>query len=156
MAGWDTFFPASGAEAFANSVMQAALVYPHQLFSRHPAVEGADLCVLVEDPLFFRQYAFHAQKLVLHRASMAHWAQTQSKQGRRVETVASAELEHSADIVPWLKRQGVTRVRLVDPCDDWLHRRLTAALDREGLPYELLPDPHFLTPVDLYHQFGHR
>ena len=136
--------------------MQAALVYPHQLFPRHPAVEGADLCVLVEDPLFFRQYAFHAQKLVLHRASMAHWAQTQAKQGRRVETVPSSMLQHTADIVPWLQAQGVTRVRLVDPCDDWLQRRLTTALQQAGLPCELLPDPHFLTPVEVYHEFGDR
>ena len=136
--------------------MQAALVYPHQLFPRHPAVEGADLCVLVEDPLFFRQYAFHAQKLVLHRASMAHWAQTQAKQGRRVETVPSSMLQHTADIVPWLQAQGVTRVRLVDPCDDWLQRRLTTALQQAGLPWELLPDPHFLTPVEVYHEFGDR
>ena len=30
--------------------------------------------VLVEDDLFFRQYAFHTQKLVLHRASMRRFA----------------------------------------------------------------------------------
>ncbi|MFN6108566.1 MAG: cryptochrome/photolyase family protein, partial [Planctomycetaceae bacterium] len=128
--------------------MQAALVYPHQLFPRHPAVEGADLCVLVEDPLFFRQYAFHAQKLVLHRASMAHWAQTQAKQGRRVETVPRSRRQHPAANGPWLQAPGVTRVRLVDPCDDWLQRRLTTALQQAGLPCELLPDPHFLTPVE--------
>ena len=113
MVGWDTSFPASGADSHCeHAVMQAALIYPHQLFPRHPAVEGSDLCVLVEDPLFFRQYEFHAQKLVLHRASMAHWGQTQAKQGRRVETVASADLHHTGDIVPWLKRQGVTRVQI--------------------------------------------
>ena len=35
----------------------AALIYPHQLFDPHPAVAGADAVFLVEDPLFFRQYA---------------------------------------------------------------------------------------------------
>lgn len=31
--------------------MRAALIYPQQLFSKHPAVRGADICVLVEEPL---------------------------------------------------------------------------------------------------------
>jgi deoxyribodipyrimidine photolyase-related protein len=39
----------------------AALICPHQLFAPHPAVVGADVVFLVEDPLFFRQYAFHKQ-----------------------------------------------------------------------------------------------
>ncbi len=56
----------------------AALVYPHQLFSRHPArVDGAETW-LIEDPLFFgtdRHWPLriHKHRLALHRASMKAW-----------------------------------------------------------------------------------
>ncbi len=43
------------------------LVYPHQLFVEHLAAPEGTSFVLVEDDLHFRQLAFHAQKLVLHR-----------------------------------------------------------------------------------------
>ena len=124
MAGWDTFFPASGAEAFANFVMQAARVYPHQLFPRHPAVEGVDLCVLVEDPLFFRQYAFHRQKLVLHRASMrAHEAQLRSA-GVPVDYLDSVAAPDMATAVRRILETRPETVHYVDPVDDWAERRL--------------------------------
>ena len=45
---------------------QAVLVFPNQLFREHPAMEKNRLIVLAEDWLFFRQFAFHKQKLILH------------------------------------------------------------------------------------------
>jgi deoxyribodipyrimidine photolyase-related protein len=44
------------------------LVYPHQLFVEHLDAPAGTTFVLVEDDLLFRQYSFHTQKLVLHRA----------------------------------------------------------------------------------------
>ncbi len=60
----------------------AAIVYPHQLWEKNAAVAAADFIVLVEDPLFFTQYQFHAQKLLLHRASMTEYAQTCKRLGK--------------------------------------------------------------------------
>ena len=48
----------------------ALLIFPHQLFESHPALEKNRDVFLVEEYLFFRQYNFHKQKLVFHRASM--------------------------------------------------------------------------------------
>jgi len=62
--------------------MLAALIYPHQLFPNHPAISQADLCVLIEEPLFFTQYRFHAQKLVLHIASMDCYKRGRSLGGK--------------------------------------------------------------------------
>ncbi len=61
----------------------AAIVYPNQLWEAHPAVSVAELVVLVEDPLFFAQYRFHAQKLVLHRASMTEFAERCERLGKQ-------------------------------------------------------------------------
>ena len=46
------------------------LIFPHQLFATNRALARDKHVLLVEDPLYFSQYAFHKQKLILHRASM--------------------------------------------------------------------------------------
>ena len=33
--------------------MEISLVYPHQLFAEHPALESGRPVALIEDPLFF-------------------------------------------------------------------------------------------------------
>ncbi len=123
----------------------AALVYPHQLYRRNPAILQSEIAVLVEEPLMFRQYAFHRQKLILHRASMQHYAEELRRSGLRVDYVHSAELRTTEGIADRLKQLGVSHVRCVDPCDDWLRQRLTEGLRTAGLPYEFLDDPNFLT-----------
>lgn len=121
----------------------AALIYPHQLFQPHPAVLGADVVFLVEDPLFFRQYAFHKQKLILHRATMKRY---QSEFIPRARYVDAHHLEHSGSVIELIKAAKCHTVQAVDPCDDWLGRRLRAACAAEGIELKLLPDPYFLTP----------
>jgi deoxyribodipyrimidine photolyase-related protein len=120
----------------------AALIYPHQLFDPHPARAGADAAFLVEDPLFFRQYAFHKQKLVLHRAAMKRYAAGVP----RARYIEAGDLDHTGDIVPLVKKAKCDAVRVVDPCDDWLLARLTAACAAGGVTLTVVPDPHFLTP----------
>lgn len=121
----------------------AALIYPHQLFAPHPAVVGADAVFLVEDPLFFRQYAFHKQKLMLHRASMKRYA---AGVGATARYVDAHSLDHTGDIVAHVQKAKCDAVRVVDPTDDWLLRRLTAACAAAGVRLTVLDDPHSLTP----------
>ena len=59
--------------------MIGAIVYPHQLFDRHPVFQKAERLWLVETPRFFTGAAFHKKKLLFHRASMKHWAKQASK-----------------------------------------------------------------------------
>lgn len=125
----------------------ATLVYPHQLFAQHPGVRRGDIVLLVEDPLFFRQYLFHRQKLVYQRATLQNYAVDLRQAGYQVEIITSRELSTTADVVRTLQLRGITRVRYVDPCDDWLTQRLTAALAAAAIASEVLPDPHFLTPA---------
>jgi len=134
--------------------MRAALIYPHQLFVPHPAIRDADLCVLVEEPLFLTQYRFHRQKLILHRASMEHFAGQLRRQGRRVRYVERGELDSTGDIAHVLKQLGVMRVQFVDPCDDWLQQRLTAGLTAAGIEFSVLDDPHVLTPWPVFEEFA--
>ncbi len=134
--------------------MRAALIYPHQLFPKHPANDGVDLWVLVEEPLLFTQYRFHAQKLMLHRATLRHDFDRLRQQGKPVHYVEAGELRTTADIAPLLAKLGVTHVQLVDPYDDWMEQRLKHALAAVSIECEVLDDPHFLTPWSAFDDFA--
>ena len=57
------------------------LLFPHQLFRENPLVENGFPFYLVEEHLFFRQYAFHKQKIAFHRATMRFYADHLRDQG---------------------------------------------------------------------------
>lgn len=125
--------------------MTTALVYPHQLFARQPALfyPKPDRVLLVEDPLFVSQYAFHIQKLLLHRLSMDHYAASLAERGLVVERIYHRDLEESASIARYLKR-GSTVVA-VDPVDDWLEQAIRRACDSAKAKLDLRPTPMFLS-----------
>lgn len=125
------------------------LVLPHQLFEQHLRVEKGTLLVLVEHDLMFRQYRFHAQKLVLHRASMRRFADRLAEAGHDVEVVETDGRTTSRRALGrLLERVRPARVRWYDVVDDWLDRDLRATLADVGYePHDddVLESPNFLT-----------
>lgn len=125
------------------------LVLPHQLFEAHLEVAPGTVFVMIEHDLLFRQYPFHAQKLVLHRASMTRFRDRLEEAGHQVRYLAtcrdSASREQLAEVVRELRPRRVT---VYDVVDDWLSRDLTAALGDGGYelgPGDVLESPGFLT-----------
>ena len=53
-----------------TATSEVLLLFPNQLYREHPALQPARPVALLEEGLFFTQFHFHQQKLVLHRASM--------------------------------------------------------------------------------------
>lgn len=133
------------------------LVLPHQLFEQHLRVEKGTLLVLIEHDLLFRQYRFHTQKLVLHRASMRRFATRLRDAGHDVEVLESdGRTTSRAALARLLEKAGPERVRWYDVVDDWLDRDLRAALADAG--YEprdddVLESPNFLTTRALLREF---
>jgi deoxyribodipyrimidine photolyase-related protein len=133
--------------------MIAAVVYPHQLFSDMSWLRGIERVYLVEDPLFFRQYPFHRQKLMLHRASMRCYADQLRKKKHDVHYVEAHELKVTGDMATRLQQDGVTQARCIDPEDFNLDRFMQRACSRCSIEWYTSPDPNFLTPVDLFPSF---
>ena len=133
--------------------MKAAIVYPHQLFPDRKWLDGIDRVYLVEDPLLFRQYRFHRQKLLLHRASMKAYADTLSASGKTVRYVDAHRLEHSSDLGEVLHKDRVKSVRAVDPEDHNLRLRFQAGCRRQGIDFTCIEDPHFLTSIEQIDRF---
>lgn len=124
--------------------MNAALVYPHQLFRDNPVIGDGDLVYLIEEPLLFTQFNFHQQKLVLHRASMRWYADKLQQTSHRVRYLDSSEIEKTVDISQILLRDGISNVKFIDPVDDWLSRRLIGSLNNAGIPYTKIDSPMFI------------
>lgn len=132
----------------------AALIYPHQLFQDSPALAGARRVFLIEEPLFFRQYRFHRQKLMLHRATMRRYADQLRRDGRGVDYIESRDCPDTSSIVRHLQARKVRSVAYVDPCDDWLATRLADALARHDISAQIHTDPDFLTSRSTIDQFA--
>lgn len=122
----------------------AVLIYPHQLYNEHPFLRDAGTVFLVEDPLFFKQYRFHFNKLVLHRASLQSYAEQLKESGREARTISCQQIDDSEEIGEILREAGVSHVRFVELNDDWLEQRVKRGLERCGIRWAQDSDPGFL------------
>jgi deoxyribodipyrimidine photolyase-related protein len=123
---------------------EATVIYPHQLFLKSPALSQDRPVVLVEDPWFFRRYQFHAQKLVLHRASMRRYRDHLATGRFRVEYIETADLATSTDLFVQLARKGVSEIHLCDPLENGLVDEIEKACTSQGIQLVTYESPMFL------------
>ena len=129
------------------------LVFPNQLFAKHPGLKrNPRRVVLIEDSLFFGDAnypaKYHKQKLWLHRASMKRYEALLIDKG--FDTVY---LDHDADadsLGKHLKRLlkpktlKPKRFETLEPVDFMLRKRLDRFCGQLGHRVEYLPNPGFL------------
>ena len=124
---------------------KAILVYPHQLFLNNDLISNEHLIFVIEDPLFFTQYFFHKQKIILHRASMKAYCDMLTSRNHTVIYIEAREMKNSESIGSILKKHGITEVDVFDVVDDWLLRAITAGLSAQKITFTLHETPLFLT-----------
>lgn len=132
---------------------KAVLIFPHQLFANHPAVKTADVCFVIEHPLFFQQYQFHKQKLVLHRASMKHYARGLEKQGHKVRYIEAQDYT-PANLAKVLQTAKAGYVQVCELVDDWLEQDIAQVVKKAGVVLEVFETPQFLTPPRLFDELA--
>ena len=121
-----------------------SIVFPHQLFKDHPALSKGRQVLLIEDELFFRQYKFHKQKLVLHRASMLFYKSELERKHFSVEYISSTENKSLKMIFQALKTKQVQTIYYVDTCDYLLERRMVRSAKVHGLKLISHSSPNFI------------
>lgn len=127
----------------------ATLIFPHQLFEKHPALKKGDKVFMVEDDLFFRQYPFHIQKMILHRLSMEAYAAQLKKKGFDVAIVQSDPGQTSFSVLETkLKAAAIRELRLCDPVDNWLKKGLDALILKNNWQQQVYPTPNFLLSLE--------
>lgn len=128
------------------------VVFPHQLYRDNPAVEKSRKVFVIEEFLFFRQFSFHKQKLVLHRASMKFYAHHLTLCGYEVEYVNSNN--NSNDIRNFVETTvDVEEIHVVNPSDNWLQKRLKNACAERRIKVVSYPSPNFINNTSKALQF---
>ena len=131
-----------------------SIVFPNQLFKNHPAIQKGRVVYLIEEALFFRQYNFHQQKLVLHRASMKFYENWLQQNGYAVNYIATTAKENDCrQLVASLAAQKISDIHIAGLTDDWLLKRMQQACSKHSISLHLYDNPNFLnTPqsVDDY------
>ena len=113
---------------------QIFLVFPHQLFQDISKLHHKKV-LLIEEPLFFSQYDFHIQKLILHRASMKFYEQYLSQN--------AIEVEYFED-ESYMELYKDFEVHFYDVTDDWLLKKILKNFSSRKIYY----NPNFLNVND--------
>ena len=110
------------------------LVYPHQLFKNIENLKNKKV-LLIEEALFFTQFKFHIQKLVLHRATMKFYEEYLKEN--------SIDVEYFEDETYLTKYQN-EKVSFYDVADDWLLKKIKTNFN----DIKILANPNFFNVND--------
>lgn len=137
---------------------EITLVFPHQLFRNHPALEKKRPVYLVEEWLFFSQYHFHKQKLILHRASMKYYSTYLQEKGFTIQYIESTDPLHKVqNLIMALRNKGIDTIHYTDTTDNWLEKRIQKQAADSGISSIQYPTPCFLNKMpDINHFFDQR
>jgi deoxyribodipyrimidine photolyase-related protein len=143
--------------ASPGSSKAVTLIFPHQLFKQHPAVKTGRRIYIVEEWLFFNQYNFIKQKIVLHRASMQFYKDYLQHQHDVTYVQATDGNCDIRKLISFLAKEGVTELHYVEVSDDWLDKRIAAAADVHGIKLVQYASPNFLNKLsDVEDYFNRR
>lgn len=139
---------------------KVSLIFPHQLFADTSLWQ--DECYLLEEDLYFTQYPFHKQKLVLHRASMKAYEQILTGAGKTVHYIESGHAHSDCrQLISSFNSHknepdnvdAIAKIYCIDVVDDWLRLRLQQAVLKADIDFECSPTPMFLNPLSVYCDF---
>ncbi len=130
------------------------LVFPNQLFREHLNAAASTRFILIEDDLFFQQYKFHKQKLVLHRATMQVFSRQLEEQGFSVEYIESSSQTSSMDqLEALLTKLSPKSLSYYELSDIWLTQRIEKLIKNHSITAERLVSPGFLTTLGQIDEF---
>ncbi|WP_290791393.1 cryptochrome/photolyase family protein [Flavihumibacter sp. UBA7668] len=124
---------------------EAVIVFPHQLFEKHPAFSKSRLVIFIEEELFFKQYKFHQQKLIFHRASMKAFEDSLKAAGYSTIYIESTRKEADCRRIGHLLHiQNIEQLHICYLADNWLNRRIIKMASTNGLIIKWYNNPGFL------------
>ncbi len=124
--------------------MEASIIYPHQLFTDHPAIKKGRRIFIIEEPLFFTEFPIHNQKLLLHRLSMQAYCKDLISAGHSVEYLEVTNFADTQSSLQHISNQGYTTVHITDTTDYWLEQRIEKWSQESGVETVRYESPLFL------------
>lgn len=128
---------------------EVLLIFPHQLFKHHPALQKNRQVYLVEEWLFFRQYNFHQQKLILHRSGMKFYETYLKEQDFPVQYIdTNDERNEVSKLIAFLSQQNIISIHIADVVDCWLSKRIRTACKKYSIKLTIHASPSFLNTME--------
>lgn len=127
---------------------EVSLFFPHQLYKSNPALKEGNEVILFEDPLFFRQYNFHKQKLILHRASMRFYKLFLEEKGYKVFYASTTDFATLKSLFDFIYKEGIKKLNCVFPDDYLLQRRLVRYSKEYSILISFTKNPGFINSLD--------
>ena len=126
-----------------------SLIFPHQLFKNNPVIIKGTPIYLVEEQLFFRQYNFHKQKLILHRASMKFYENYLQASKHKVTYIETTHPTNEVKVlIDALAKEKVTEIHITEVTDFLLEKRIKAACKKNKIELQIHTTPSFLNTMD--------
>ena len=126
----------------------ATIIFPHQLFKHHPAIKKGQPIYLIEEFLFFKQYAFHQQKIILHRASMQCYKNHLLQLQHTVNYIESiTDLNKIENLITYLANNGITQIEIADVVDNWLSKKIEASCKKHFIKLVSFTTPNFINTL---------
>jgi deoxyribodipyrimidine photolyase-related protein len=134
-------------------MLEATLVFPHQLFETHPGMSESRPVWLIEDPLFFGNdphwpSRMHVQKLVLHRASMKAYACELEAAGLGVHylDLPDGSTTDSAELLDQHLPKTIQTFHIADPADHLILKRVRRFVEKRRASLVIHESPNFISP----------
>jgi deoxyribodipyrimidine photolyase-related protein len=129
------------------------IIFPHQLFKQCP-LPKQNPTFLIEEDLFFNQFNFHKQKLVFSRATMKMYQAHLQQKSYTVEYIEAIEPNAKiAALVKHLKKQGTSKVQVIDAVDNWLTKHLRNACAKAKIEVITTVTPLFINELTVGQNF---
>jgi deoxyribodipyrimidine photolyase-related protein len=134
----------------------AFIVFPHQLFEDISLLQQSSKVYLIEEYLFFNQYKFHKQKLVLHRASMKFYEHfLQQHQITTLYIDAISKKNKIQQVIESIASTNIKTIHFYDVCDDWLQKSIEKGCKKFNIKIHQHPTKNFINTIDeLENYFG--
>jgi len=110
-------------------VKEITLIFPHQLFEQHPALNKSRAVALVEHPLFFGDFKyrlnFHKMKLTFHRVSMKLYEKMLIKKNKKVHYLEYSNFHKDKNyLFNWLNKNKFNSIHFCKVDDFILSKRI--------------------------------
>ncbi|MGE0009656.1 MAG: cryptochrome/photolyase family protein [Candidatus Babeliales bacterium] len=129
------------------------LIFPHQLFTDHPALAADRPVYLVELAYFFTRYKFHKHKLILHRASMQDYAQSLQRQGYNVTYFEYNDAPTITSLINKLSKNNIRELHYTELIETELIDELLITASKQDLELFAYESPYFMSDRKLLEEF---
>jgi deoxyribodipyrimidine photolyase-related protein len=109
--------------------MDAAIIYPHQLYipETHPVLAPSRVVYLVEEPLLLTHNPIHRAKLILHRLTLREYHATLATLGYEVRYLEVLDYPTTTAVFERIARDGIATLHICDTTDTYLEKAITVA-----------------------------